>query len=317
MSNANPSRLGQINLAGDPQALFLKVFSGLVQEQYDRYTIYRDAVTGRVIAYGKSAQFPTTGLANVRYHTPGAEITGQSIPMAEKIILLDDLLISDLFVADIDELMNHYEVRGNYAHQMGQALARFDDQNISRVITNAARGTKVVTTGFDGGTITDADLATDGTKVWAGIFNAGVGLDQKDIPPGDRTAMLDPVRYALVVRSEKPLNTDINPGGNGSIATGKVFLVNDIPLRKTNNMAQVDDRANAMMPAARQHDYSTTIGQVFHRSAAGTVQLQDLTMEMERDMRRQGTLMVGKFVKGYGDLRPEGSYELRTGNPAG
>lgn len=237
--------------------------------------------------------------------------------MAEKTILLDDLLISDLFVAYIDELMNHYEVRSNYAHQMGQALSRFDDQNISRIITNAARAAATITGAQAGRQITDADLATDGQKVWSSVFNAGVGLDQADIPQSDRFAILDPVRYALALRSEKPINTDINPGGNGSLASGKLFLINDIPLFKTNNMAQSNDLLNAQMPTGRQHDYSTTIGQVFHKSAAGTVSLQGLTMQMMEDIRRQGHLMIGKFLKGYGDLRPEAAYELRTGAPAG
>lgn len=314
--NANPNRLGQINLAGDPQAMFLKVFSGLIQNAFDRATIYQDKVDNRTIPYGKTAQFPTTGLAGVRYHTPGSEILGANINMAEKTISLDDLLISDVFVAAIDELQNHYEVRSNYAHQMGQALARFDDQNISRIITNAARASATITGGNAGGQITDADLATDGQKVWAAVFNAGVGLDQKDIPQDGRYAILDPVRYALALRSEKPINMDLNPGGNGSLASGRLFLINDIPLSKTNNMAQTDDRTNTMMPTGRQKDYSTTIGQVFHRSSAGTVQLQGLTVQMMEDIRRQGHLMIGKFLKGYGDLRPEGAYELRTGAPS-
>jgi len=317
MANANPNRVGQINLAGDPQALFLKVFSGLVQNAYDMATIYGDKVSNRTIANGKSVQFPTTGLAGVRYHTPGSEITGQTIPMAEKLILLDDRLISDVFIAAIDELMNHYEVRSNYAHQMGQALARFDDQNISRIIHNASYAAATVTGGQAGRQITDADLATDGQKIWAAVFNAGVGLDQSNIPQQGRVAILDPVRYALALRSEKPINTDINPGGNGSLASGRLNLINDIPLYKTNNMAQTDDRTNAMMPASRQHDYSTMLGQVFHNSAAGTVTLQGLTMQMMEDIRRQGHLMIGKLLKGYGDLRPEGAYSLQTAARAG
>lgn len=314
--NANPNRLGQINLAGDPQALFLKVFSGLVQNAFDRATIYNDKIDSRVIPHGKSVQFPTTGLANVRYHTPGSEILGGTIPLAEKTILLDDLLISDIFTAYIDELMNHYETRSNFAHQMGQALARFDDQNISRVITNAARAAATITGGQAGRQITDADLAADGQKIWSAVFNAGVGLDQSDIPQDGRYAILDPVRYALALRSEKPINVDLNPGGNGSLASGKLFLINDIPLFKTNNMAQADDRANTMMPTSRQKDYSPTIGQVFHRSAAGKVVLQGLTMQMMEDIRRQGHLMIGKLLGGYGDLRPEAAYELRTGIPS-
>lgn len=317
MSNALANRLGQVNLAGDPDALFLKIFSGMVQEAYDRALNYRDKILVKNIPYGKSAQFPTTGQAAVRYHTPGSEILGGTIPLAEKIILLDDMLISDIFIASIDEMKNHYDVRANFANQMGQALARFVDMNISRTITNAARTATPTITGGNAGSYTeDADLATDGQKVWSAAYNAVTGLDVKDIPSGDRFIMFDPTRYALAVRSEKPINVDINPGGNGSLAQGVLYYINGVPVFKTNNMAQADDRANTQMPASRQVDYSPTVGQVWHRGAAGMLELLGRTMEMERDIRRQGTLLVGKQVHGHGDLRPEGAWELRTAAPS-
>ena len=39
-------------------------------------------------------------------------------------------------------------------------------------------------------------------------------------------------------------------------------------------------------------------------------------MEQAYDIRRQGTLMVGKYLVGHGPLRPEAGWELRTGAPA-
>jgi hypothetical protein len=64
MANATPSRLGQIDAAGDPQALFLKVFAGEVLTAFNRDSAFRPRHMVRTIASGKSAQFPVTGLAS-------------------------------------------------------------------------------------------------------------------------------------------------------------------------------------------------------------------------------------------------------------
>ena len=85
MSNATPSRLGQANAAGDTDALFLKVFSGLVLEAFDRQQAFKDKHMVRTIANGKSAQFPVTGLAGAKYHTPGTELLGDVIRAGEPI----------------------------------------------------------------------------------------------------------------------------------------------------------------------------------------------------------------------------------------
>lgn len=318
MANATPSRSGQSNLAGDPLALFLKVYAGEVLEAFDRESAFRQRHLVRVIPSGKSASFPVTGLASSRYHTPGAEIPGQSIAHAERIISIEDLLISDVFVANIDELMNHFEVRGIYSDAQGQAMAKRYDQNVSRVGIMSARSAAAVTGLQAGATANDADFATDGGKLWAGVFNAGVTFDQNDVPQSDRNAFFRPVQYALIVRSEKPINRDLNPD-NGSIAQGTVYQVNSIPIVKTNNLVSSNDFTvpPADQPASRQHDYSVTQGLVAHRQAMGTVQLQDVTMESAYDIRRQGTLMVGKYLVGHGPLRAEAAYELRTANPAG
>jgi hypothetical protein len=44
----------------------------------------------------------------------------------------------------------------------------------------------------------------------------------------------------------------------------------------------------------------------------GTVKLMDLGVEMAYDIRRQGTLIVGKYAMGHGILRPECAVEIKT-----
>lgn len=310
MADANPSRLGQINLAGDPKALFLKVFGGEVLTAFNRASAFRPRHTVRVIPSGKSAQFPVTGLANAQYHTPGQEITGQNIAANERVIVVDDMIIAPAFISNIDEAMNHYDVRSIYSDEIGQALAKLYDTNVGRAFILASRAAANVTGGQAGEQIALANMDTDGTVLWQSIFNAGVKLDTHDAPAGDRYAFLRPTQYALVVMSEKPIDTDFNPGGNGSIASGVVKQINSSTLVKTNNLPNANDSANTDIASALRGDFSLTQGVVAHRSAVGTVQLQDIAMESAYDIRRQGTLMVGKYLVGTDYLRPEASIEL-------
>lgn len=317
MSDALVSRLGQANATGDATALFLKVFGGEVLTAFDRQSAFRDRHMVRTIASGKSAQFPVTGLAQAKYHTPGEEILGGTIRAGERVIVIDDMIIAPAFIANIDEAMNHYDVRSIYSNEIGEALAKLYDQNVGRAFIKAARGTAVIDDLSGGANSENASYNSDGTVLWQGIFNAGVTLDQKDIPGSERYAFIKPYQYALVVMSEKPINRDINDGQmNGSIARGNVELVNSIALVKTNNLPSADDSANTDIASALRGDYSVTRGVVAHRNAAGTVQLQGVALESGYDLRRQGTLMVGKYLTGHGALRPEAAVELRTGAPS-
>jgi len=129
MANTTPSRLGQVNVAGDANQLFLKVFSGEILTTFEEFNVMKDLHTIRTIANGKSAQFPVTGIATAAYHTPGQNIADSTnsylsqIKHAEKVITIDDVLLASTFIANIDELKNHYDVRSIYAKELGKALA--------------------------------------------------------------------------------------------------------------------------------------------------------------------------------------------------
>jgi len=80
MSNATISSIGQVNSAGDANALFLKVFSNEVLTQFIRENMMLGMSTVRTLGQGaKSSAFPVTGFVNASYHTAGNEITGQAI----------------------------------------------------------------------------------------------------------------------------------------------------------------------------------------------------------------------------------------------
>lgn len=306
----NPSRFGQINQSGDTLALFLKMFGGEVLTAFSETNVALSRHMVRSIESGKSASFPASWKGDASYHTPGKELTGQSIGHAERIINIDDLLVADRAIASIDEAMNHYDVRSIYSRDIGMALARRFDKNVLAVIGLTARASATVN-GANGGTvITDANSKTVAANLEADAFAVAQAFDEKDVPENDRYFGLKPQQYYLLVSgSAKVLNRDYNPTPNGGYAKGKVFEIAGLEIVKTNNLPSTNITTG---PSAYQGNFSTTAAVAWQRGAAGTVKLIDLAVEQEYSVRHQSTLLVGKYAVGHGILRPECSAEVKT-----
>ena len=312
--NSNPSRIGQINAAGDALAIFLKVFAGEVMAAFEEMNMALPMFLQRNISSGKSAQFPVTWKATAAYHVPGNEIVGQNIKHAEKIINIDALLLSDAFIALIDEAMNHYEVRSIYTKEMGYALANQADKNVLQLAVLAARATSTITGGFGGTQLTQAGYDTTADTLAQGVYDASQTLDEKFVPDfGDRVSFLRPKHYNLLVQSSKSINRDWNEpsGSNGTYAQGKVLRVANVAIKKTMHLPNAVVAALSGANNTYDGDFTNTISAVCYKMAVGTVKLLDMALEHEYDIRRQGTLFVAKYAMGHGILRPECSVELK------
>lgn len=319
-SPATPSRLGQVNAAGDALALFLKVFAGEVLTAFEQATIMMGKHNVRTIAHGKSAQFPATGRISSEYHTPGNELAGLAVNHNEKVISIDGLLVSHAFIANIDEAMNHYDVRSIYSGEMGRQLATVFDKNVIQEGVLGARASALVT-GLPNGTVIqddNFDNATLATRVAAfqdAIFAAAQKLDENDVPAEGRYCLLRPADYYDIVQNADAINKDW--GGQGSYAQGSVAYIAGIQILKSNNVPGTD-LSGAAYHGGNFGYVAVTRGQtkglIFHPSGIGTVKLMDLALESAYDIRRQGTLFVAKYAVGHGWLRPECLIELEGDN---
>ena len=144
--NTSPTPLGSIN--STPQlalsqgyqpgnstgkyATYLKLFSGELFKAYQASCIAKGTVQNRTLKNGKSMQFIFSGRMQADYHVPGTPILGSGDPpVAEKTILMDDLLISSAFVYDLDETLAHYSLRSEISKKIGYALAEAYDKRSS------------------------------------------------------------------------------------------------------------------------------------------------------------------------------------------
>ena len=307
MANATPLRIGENNLGGDASELFLKVFSGEVLTAFEETNVMQMLHIMRQIQSGKSAQFPATWKVSAGYHVPGAEIVGQTSAVSERVITIDDLLLADVFIPLIDEAKNHYDYRSIYSTEAGRALAKRFDQQTAQVAVLAARASATVTGGNGGTQLTNAGYATTSSTLVAGFWGGAETLDEKDVPENDRYMIVKPAQYYLLAQNTDVLNRDW--GGAGVYADGQVLKVAGIAIVKSNHVPSTNVTTG---PTAYRGNFSNTVAFLIQREAIGTVKLLDLAVEMEYDIRRQGTLIVAKYAMGHGILRPECAIELKS-----
>ena len=315
MSNATPSRLGLVNATGTGyNDLFLKLYSGEVLASFQRENKMLGMTNVRTIANGKSASFPVTGTTTAGYHTAGNEITGDAIKHNEKIIHVDDMLLASSFVAEIDELKNHYDIRQIYAREMGQALAKTVDQNLIQLAVIGANASATITGGNGGDVITDADANTNSTSLIASLFEGIQKLDEKDVPSTDRYIVVSPDIYYQLANNDKLLNRDFSTL-NGDFGKGTVVSVGGVPVIKSNTcVSAFADNSSAVSGANNTYniDASNYVAVMFHKSAIGTVKLKDLVVETTYDARRLGSLITGRMAVGSNVLRPESCIAVKT-----
>lgn len=339
--NTSPSRLGQVNAAGDANALFLKVFSGEILTTFEEQNVMKELHMVRTIQSGKSAQFPATGIATAGYHTAGENIADagngylSAIKHAERVISIDDVLISSTFIANIDELKNHYDVRSIYAKELGKALAKRFDIATMKTLAAAARSSATVSGGEAGSQLTGLFAGANATaaELIDALYGVAETLDGKDVTDEGRFAILSPADYYTLITADNSaisLAANRDAGGVGNIATGTIAQVAGIKLVKSNhlNTIAVDnsavtsgDGSSAVRNNVFGEDGSNGAGYNGNLSATrilagtkeaiGTVKLLDLATESEYQIERQGTLFVAKYAMGHGVLRPECAVEVQ------
>jgi hypothetical protein len=325
MADSIPNFPGQNLGAGDTRALMLDLYGGEVIGAFETATLFRDKHQSKTLAKGKSFKFPAIWRAGGGYHTPGTELTGRKINHTEIVVTPDDKLVSDVFVSDIDELLNHYDVRQPYMSEMGQYLARHYDANVLRTILKAARSGALFTGDAGGSAVVNANLLTSGTDLIDAVSAAKQAMDEKDVPVNSMPvyAAFKAAQWYLMARTDKNLNRDTN-GSDASIRSMKLTTIDDIQVLKTNIANEVFGVDNTGAPYSTAGDekfipsyyrakFGTTAGVVWTPMAACSALVEDVKFQIEDQPRKQGALMIAALTTGTRTLRSKCAVELRTG----
>lgn len=315
------SNPGQQLSAGDREALFMKVFSGEVLTAFARNTVMMSRHQVRTIDHGKSASFAVMGRTCAKYLAPGNSLDDQrkQFEHSEKVIAIDGLLTADCLITDIDDAMNHYDVRVEYSRQLGEALAQSADCAIINELANMAAKDaavpenipdnvvgveKVQGTGKAFEFVTDLAISQSaeyGNKIIEGLLAARAAFTKNYVPMGDRYCLLTPEGYSALIKALMPDSANYQAlfdPNSGKLQTICGFEVIEVP-HLLNDGVDGKHKLNTKLTDAKLQ------GIVFHRSAVGTVKLKDLAMERARRAEYQADQIIAKYAMGHGGLRPE------------
>lgn len=317
MSNAVPSRLGQIEGAGAVDALFLKMFSGEVLNYRNNKSFAAMTVFKKTITEGITFQFPVTGKTSASYHAPGAEILGTPQDQNEVILTVDGTHYSDVFVDEWDELINHYDLRQEYAKQLGEALSIEQDELILRQVFLSANDSTAINTDWPTGAtttlgtgLTSAAAVGFSTGFSAKLFAAAQQFAEKNVEVSDLTCMTTPAVYFALAQDTDLYNRDYSGGGDYS--EGLISKVAGIKIAKHNNYPTTDRATdNALQNNVYVSDMSASAALVYANKAVGLLERKGLTVENTYDPRRFGTLVTARQVWGCGKLDNSQAYAIQ------
>jgi hypothetical protein len=313
----------QSNSFNDKYATALKLFSGEVFTAFNAASIFKGLVRSYTLRGGRSKQFLLTGKLSAGFHNPGTPILGDAALKAnEKTIVCDDLLVSSQFVYDLDEVLSQYNQRAEISKQIGEALAKFYDERIARILDIASREASVVT-GEPGGfeVKIGASKEYDAQAIVDGFFEAAAVLDERNAPQDGRVAVLNPRQYYSLISSVDTniLNRELG-GTQGDINSGKgLYSIAGIRIYKSNNLPFMAAYNTAV--TGENNDYTdanaTCAGLIFHREAAGVVEAIGPSIETtsgDFHVQYQGDLIVGKLAMGAASLRNSVAGSLQAKN---
>ncbi|QHJ79945.1 MAG: hypothetical protein [Caudoviricetes sp.] len=317
--------------AGDKLALFLKVFGGEVITAFTRTSVTMNRHMVRSIQSGKSAQFPVLGRTKAFYLQAGENMDDKRKDMkhTEKVIHIDGLCVSDVLIYDIEDAMNHYDVRSEYTAQLGEALALAADGavlaemvklcNLPTASNENIKGLGEASVLAIGEQSALTDQVELGKAIIAQLTLARARLTTNYVPAADRTFYTTPDNYSAILAALMPNAANyaalIDPE-RGSIRNVMGFEVVEVP-HLTIGGAGDDYPEEGEVPANQKHGFPATasgdvrvamdnvVGIFNHRSAVATVKLKDMNLERARRANYKADQIIAAYAMGHGGLRPE------------
>ena len=315
----NYQQQGAKQNTGDQLALFLKVFSGEVLTAFTRASKVMNNHMIKTIDSGKSTSFPVIGRGKAHYLPAGSNLDDlrEAIPHNEVVINIDGLLTSDVLITDIFEAMNHYDVRGEYAKQLGEALAIAADGATVAEIAKLVKANTENITGLGKGVVVEKTITggaginyETGKTVIDGLLEMKAKWTTQYVPEEERFAYITPEVESAIITSKDAINRDY--GAVASIVDGNIdklcgFKIIAVPHLKAGGA----DKTGMLGTSPEGHefptDYAGALAVCAHRTAVATVKLKDLQLEHARRPELQADMIIAKNAVGHGGLRPEAS----------
>lgn len=312
------SRPGQkLNTGTDDRALFLTEFGDMVLQAWEETNAYESMTWTKNISQGKADTFPIIGRKrDATEHEPGEIILGGKVEHNEVEVSLDKIVVDSAFIAEIDELLLHYDIRAPYARQLGESLSTVYDRRVAIMHILASRVTvrpygQSLLAVAGGGPLPngffDSTVDTDPAKMEDAAFAAVEWIKRYDIGGGPLEYRLGWGQYLKLSKYSTIDKTQWSGSGNRS--QGTVGLIAGIQPSANNHIPNTNITSGV---AKYQGDFRDVVGHIGNKMAVATLARRGMKVAMSEQEDRLGTLLIASKLNGHGILRAECSFEVAT-----
>lgn len=240
----NVVRPNQALGTGDPLALAIAEYTGLVEGTINRRSVLSDWIPARVLKGTTTAQNYAITRVGIQAVVPGVTPDGTGASINKNSVTVDTHILARSIIPALDAFQTAFDVRHELAKEQGKEIAKFRDQAffIQAAKAAAASGSSFgAVDGFTGGTtVTLTGSPSDPAAVEAAIVEALEEMSNKDVDLVDEDGLIvlrNDLFYALL-QSEHVINGQYVTANGTKVENGYVFKSYGVPVVKSNNLPQ-------------------------------------------------------------------------------
>lgn len=301
---------------------------------------YRDIPDGN-----KSAVFEVSGKAQPGVlFKPGDTLDKKGVPHARKIINIDGLVVANDWIFKLDDWLAYWDVRNEHAEALGVQLAEAVDRNLFASILKAAKTTVGLVKNPDGtqhnlppkvinmpdaSNVVKVSDITDASKVqafFAAVRQARTLFRKMNVYDQELYLAISPSMFEKLFNFLDLISADYK--GAGSVAEGSLPRLFGFNIVESNVFYEGKPGVGSVTDLGELYTAQTaTIGEdwsgdggvnhkvtvsgggllavAFTRDAAAMVNLKDIHVEDDYDIKEKATYITADLAAGFDSLRPE------------
>ena len=276
---------------------------------------------------------------------PGDTLDRKGVPHARKIINIDGLVVASDWIFKLDDWLAHWDVRKEHAQALGVQLAEAVDRNLFASVLKAAATNQALVKNPDGNVkilsgkvinmpdtsnivkVSDIDSKDDVILFFEAVRKARTTFRKMNVYDQELYLAISPSMYEKLFNYLDLISADYK--GSGSIAEGvlpRLFGFNIVESNvfyegegADNDLGELYTAAGTPKTATIGEDWSGDGGinhkvtvkgggllaVAFTRDAAAMVNLKDIYIEEDYDIKEKATYITADLAAGFDSFRPE------------
>lgn len=220
----------------------LDQYAGEVESQFAKSSIMRQYANVKPVRGTDTLVNNRVGRTEIKALVPGVRPDASKTAFGRVSLVVDTVVLARDNRSMLNELQTHFNARMELAQDHGKELGKFFDQaHIIQTIKGAGQAAPTGTGGASlNGSIGAGKTKTltapldelDPDKLYKGIADVIVSMEEEDIPAEEMVVFVRPTSYDVLLNNNKLISRDYSPE-NGDFSKSKIMTVKDARIEKT------------------------------------------------------------------------------------